>query len=864
VNAPGRSSPDFLTIERIDLGIEFWPLFERVVVIDSVKIEGADLHLESDRDCRLESPLELDSFVSDDGEGSVRIELREVEARKIQVFYHDNRDDVSHSLALHEVRLDSQDLESEISIRIEAEFEGSKIAITGRIGSLAELLKPSQPFPVDLEGQFFEAKVEAKGSVREPWSLTGVDLELTGDIPDLVVRRHALSQVGALHFSARISDLDGSLGIEQFHLANEKTEPVRISAEGKLDDLGTLQDVAVDLEVDTDSLDVLIPLIDSSVDLRWPASTRLSTRLKLSDRAGHLDLDGTAQAVIVGGTFHMDAKGGIHDLTNTPTIDVLVTAKADDLAPITALFPDFPHHGAFGPLAATGRLKGDEHRIAISDLDVLAGDRQQAWIDLKGSVADIAELRDVDLALTFGAQSLHHLKSLLEFDLPHTSKIEGSAAINDRDGSLGLEKLALHGGTNSPVEIHLDARIDDFAKRDEIEVELELRGRDSQVLGALAGLDLPKIAPVEFHGHVIGSDEHLTVDGLTLRLGETRLGGDLSGSFPPNVRPSVQARLSSKSVRLQDLGLVRTDESSELQPLKPRSSSEDPVAGWFADLRRVDLDLELRLDQVGGYQGLEANHVGFKIRLEDGELSLTDAGADYQGGRLTTRLHADARTPNPTIEFSLETKALNLARVMSQFDEDTDYSGIVDATCDLKAEGDTLSALRGSLAGEFNASMRDGNAASKVAREFIVNLTETVFPKLHVKTIPNVGCAVVDLVIEHGIAHVLALQLEGKEVGITGSGQIDLRKGLYDLHIIPKTSNPGILSLAPEVQVTGPLDDPKFHPLKRTLITSFGKGLLQNAVKPVGVLLRPFLPKGASESSTIEPCRPSTARSDQF
>jgi len=87
-------------------------------------------------------------------------------------------------------------------------------------------------------------------------------------------------------------------------------------------------------------------------------------------------------------------------------------------------------------------------------------------------------------------------------------------------------------------------------------------------------------------------------------------------------------------------------------------------------------------------------------------------------------------------------------------------------------------------------------------------------------------------------------------------------RGLYDLRIVPKTRNPGVLSLAPEVQVSGPLDDPQFHPLKRTLVTSLGRGLFENALKPVTLLARPFLPDSASNAPVADACQISVTTPD--
>jgi hypothetical protein len=165
-----------------------------------------------------------------------------------------------------------------------------------------------------------------------------------------------------------------------------------------------------------------------------------------------------------------------------------------------------------------------------------------------------------------------------------------------------------------------------------------------------------------------------------------------------------------------------------------------------------------------------------------------------------------------------------------------------------------LDALRQSLDGSFGVAVRDGNAASRIARQFVINLVTTVFRGLRPKKGPSIGCGVTQLEIEDGIATVHTLFLKEKEITAIGTGQIDFVHGRYDLRIVPKTTNPGIVSVAPAVNVKGPLEHPSFHPVKRTLMTSFGRGLVHNALKAGGTLLRPFHSRPAPMKVHEESC----------
>jgi len=854
-NLPGRSSPHLLRIDRIEFEFELWPLLDRKLVINASEIEGADLYVETNAEGRLAGHFDLGALVNDADEDSLHLEIRAVDIEKLRVFYRDGRSENSYSLILESAALKSKNLGTEIALDLRGEFEGSEFALAGRIGSLRELLKRTEPFPIDLRGELFEAKFQAKGAIHEPWAFRGFDVEISGEIPELIVQERPLPQLGTIEFGGHLSDLDGSLGLEQLRLDSSETVPVQIAVHGDVDDLLALKDVDVEMDVETQSLDFVRSMLQPRVDFPLPKIAALSVRAKLTDLDGSLNLDGSLHAVTPGGALVIHAEGGIHDLMRAAKLDLTLSAQADDLMPIAPLFPDAPIRGHIGPVNAKGHLKNRGDILVASGIQLRLGDREKVWVELDGSIGDVIQFRDVEFELAFGAESLHHLKEVLERELPRTSRFEGSAALNDKDGSLGLEHLRLHGGEDSPVEIHLEARLDDVLRRDEIEVELRLRGEDTRVLGAIAGLDLPVITPVEFHGKVKGSEKHIEVDGMTLRLGETRLLGSLSGSFARDTRPSVQARLTSKDVRLQDLGLVPSENASN--PLasitQRRNSRSKPLS--FGDLRRVDLDLELRFDHVGGYTGLEAQNVGFKLRLDDGNLVVSDAGADYQDGKLNANLHIDARTPLPSLKAELQTNGLNIARLVSQFDEESNYSGIVDIELELHARGDNFDSHRQSLSGTIIASLRDGNAASRIAREFVVNLSEIVFPDIGSKKAPNIGCAIIALEIEDGIANIETLLLRGRKVGVVGTGEIDLVRGVYDLHVVPKMENPGFLSVAPEVHVTGPLDDPEFNAMKRTLITSFGRGLFQNA----RTLLFPF---GKKTRGSAEACRDPNSAAD--
>lgn len=855
-NFSGSKSPDLLRIEHVELGLAFWPLFDRIIEIDRLSIEGADLFLETDAEGQFTLGDAFDAKAGAAAPGDFRLVLRQLHLETLYIVYRDLRRDAPHTLVFDSVAVDSKFLGSETTIEARGQFDDSDIEISGEIGSLAEVFAPERSFPVDLQGQIFEAQFEAKGSVEKPRTLEGLELDITAEIPELVVAGRPLPRLGTVHFTGRLSNRDGSLGLESLSLKAAPAASARVDVQGRMDDLLHLTGIDVDAHIETGALDFLAPAIEPQFEPFLRAVASFSARAKLSDASGTLGLEGSGDASSAGKAIVVHAKGGSKDLKRLADIAFDVEARSDDMTSMTALFPDIPEHGPLGAVTARAHIESHEHSLRADGIEIRMGEREKIWGELDGSISDVIALEGVDLELLFGASSLHHLREVLAREFPETSAFEGAAGIHDKDGSLRLKHARLHGGRDSRVEIHADARLNELPGRDDVEIDLALRGEDMSVLGAIVGMDLPPVRPVEFSGRFRGPPDKVDVDGLALQLGESHFVGSLSGSYAGRRRPKLEARLSSKDVRLQDLGFVPSDEN-------PTDSADDDSRPWpnphdelpFEDLRHVDLDLDVQLDRVGGYQGFESKDIRFKLTLDDGLLDVTDVRALYQEGEFQARLRADARTPVPKIELSIDTKGMNIERVMAQFDQNPDYSGLIDTEIDLQARGETTHALKRSLNGSVGVAIRDGNAVSRIARAFVVNLAVTIFRGWRRGDVPKVGCAVTYLEVENGIATVDTLLLKGAKITVTGTGEVDLVRGEYDLHVVPRNSNPGIVSLAPDVEVTGPLLDPQFRAVKRTLVTSFGRGLVHNTFKAGGTVLNPFGFGRKSMQKQEEVCR---------
>ncbi len=136
---------------------------------------------------------------------------------------------------------------------------------------------------------------------------------------------------------------------------------------------------------------------------------------------------------------------------------------------------------------------------------------------------------------------------------------------------------------------------------------------------------------------------------------------------------------------------------------------------------------------------------------------------------------------------------------------------------------------------------------------FVTNLVRFVFPGLESSGDQRrVDCFRAELEIDEGMATAKSLVLEGAQESVVGEGQIDLAEGLFDLELMPYTTRPGLISVAARIRMTGPLENPKFTPVARSIAASVAQGLISNALRPATAMLG--MVGTRSSRPQVDPC----------
>jgi hypothetical protein len=483
---------------------------------------------------------------------ALRVQALEIE--RLRVFYRSRPGADLVTARFDVVSMRAEPIEGPLEVEIRGHLDGGPFDLKGRFGSLDELLDPTEPYPARVEGRILEAELQADGTVAEPRRLRGVDLAVSGRIPDLALLSESLDRelpkTGPVAVDVRLVNPDGRFALLDLRLATERPGPLGVVLTGSIRDLRELRGVDLDLELRAEGTDVLQALAERNIG----GIGLLDADLVVSDADGTLGVEGEVHARGRDDSITLDLEGGQDDLSRIREIDVRAGLRARDIRVIADALGVEKSLPPIGPVVATGRFRDHDGAVGLYDIDVRVGSRDEAWAELSGSVADVINMAGLEIEARFGAVDLRHARHFLEREPPAIGGLEGMARASDRDGSLGIEHFTIGAGTHELVRIDVSGSFDHLREVDEITLQARVSARDLELFGQLLNADLPSIGPVEFEGSVTGSNESMKSRG-TARLDATILKGRWSESFATGERTRIWGRVTSPHVRLRDVGI---------------------------------------------------------------------------------------------------------------------------------------------------------------------------------------------------------------------------------------------------------------------------------------------------------------------
>jgi len=191
-NASWGSRPEMAIIKRFEVKVSLLPLLSGNLDVDRVVVEGADILIERNKagqgnyEFVAKEAGEKESAPAKSGEkakkGSGESELPSLEVGQItiadsRVTYKDAASNQTLVLGVEKLAV-SAGAGDPLTVDMKGSYNGEAFTVKGKMGELAELLKPTKPWPVSLDASAGGAQVSAKGSVAFPAKASGIDLSV--------------------------------------------------------------------------------------------------------------------------------------------------------------------------------------------------------------------------------------------------------------------------------------------------------------------------------------------------------------------------------------------------------------------------------------------------------------------------------------------------------------------------------------------------------------------------------------------------------------------------------------------------------------------------------------------------------------
>lgn len=288
-NIAGGSRPEMMKVRRVEAEIGLLPLLTGTVEIRRLVLVEPDLLLETDATGRANWPFgegvdDLAGGASDTARTALRI--GKVRLNKAQIVWRDRRDGRLVVARLDSLVADGTSPASPIAITASGTMDGHAMDLSGVVGSLAEVLHQTKPFPIKLKASTQGLVAMVDGSVARLAEFDGLDMKVTvegteaADVARMVGVE--MPPLGPFRVAGRMRASGDQTSIAELDLAVGRRDLMLVTAKGSLGSLNPLKGVDLAVGAEADKPAALSSLADASL----PAAAPLKLSGQLTDDDG--------------------------------------------------------------------------------------------------------------------------------------------------------------------------------------------------------------------------------------------------------------------------------------------------------------------------------------------------------------------------------------------------------------------------------------------------------------------------------------------------------------------------------------------------------------------------------------------------
>lgn len=393
-------------------------------------------------------------------------------------------------------------------------------------------------------------------------------------------------------------------------------------------------------------------------------------------------------------------------------------------------------------------------------------------------------------------------------------------------------------------------------------MNLTANGPDMADIYDLTGLALPNTPPYRLSGRLVRDEHMYRVTGLSGRVGDSDLSGQLSVDTEPD-RPFLRGALSSRRLDFDDLGAVFGG-APKTGPGETASATQKAVASNLAAQQRIFPDSPLNVSRIRAMDadvtyratamvdapmGLNSGRV--HISLDDGLLKASDLVLGLPRGSVNGDVSLNARSRVPVTTLDLRLTGARLEDLMPQrVASRAGLTGGFVGRVQLTGAGDSVHKAMSDADGEAMLVVPSGTIREAFAELMGVNVTKGLGLLLSKDMSQTpIRCGVAHFRASDGVLSANQIVFDTGPVLVTGSGTVNLQSERVAFRVKGHAKEFRLVRVLLPVTLQGPIKNPKPGVEPGQAIAQGGVAAALGAlVSPIAAIL-PFVDPGLADDA---------------
>jgi uncharacterized protein involved in outer membrane biogenesis len=357
----------------------------------------------------------------------------------------------------------------------------------------------------------------------------------------------------------------------------------------------------------------------------------------------------------------------------------------------------------------------------------------------------------------------------------------------------------------SDARLQMQGRAADLGTLARLDLDLHLSGTRlaglAPLMAASTASVLPASRPFDARSHLRKRDRGWAFAALVVRLGGSQLAGAASLREAGDAqRREFSADLHGDAIDTDDFAALFANGGKA--PL--RAAGPAPGQGLdLAPLRASDGRVALQVARWTNLGVGDLKDVKVAATLNRGIVELTPVAFSLQGGHVEARLHVDATQSPAQVNLHASAQGVLLEALLQRFRFGQGLRGRLQGRLALDAEGDSVAALGGTVAGSVDLALTQASIPAPLEARLGLDGGRWLLGLFNSEERVDLHCAQTALVFNQGRGRIEKLLLQTDHTRVVGTGQVTPSNASFDLLLTPRPVSRGWLALDRSIHISG-------------------------------------------------------------